>query len=340
MMEALGQGDVMAKGMMAGGGDVRRFMILALASSAVFAVWTAMRLSFRMFDRPRSKGRVTDERSVAVRGFRRVMYLWFFDPQRRSKMIGPMTNPVMVKEMRSRRFGRSHWTARLFALCLVISLALTIFTTTGTQQWGVSELGQIVVIMQFALIVLLTPSLTGGMIASEIESRGWALLQMTPMSAVTIVVGKLLSALMSLLMVLVATVPCYLVMIRIDPNIGWIIQTSVTLGLSTAMALLVSAAISSMMRTTAAATATSYAVLIGLVAGTMLFWLGRDAPFSHSTVETMLMFNPLATALHILGSRGFESYDLVPGNWMIITAVCALSLIILTFQTWRLARPQ
>jgi ABC-type transport system involved in multi-copper enzyme maturation permease subunit len=255
-------------------------------------------------------------------------------------MIGPMTNPVMVKEMRSRRFGRSHWTARLFALCLVISLALTIFTTTGTQQWGVSELGQIVVIMQFALIVLLTPSLTGGMIASEIESRGWALLQMTPMSAVTIVVGKLLSALMSLLMVLVATVPCYLVMIRIDPNIGWIIQTSVTLGLSTAMALLVSAAISSMMRTTAAATATSYAVLIGLVAGTMLFWLGRDAPFSHSTVETMLMFNPLATALHILGSRGFESYDLVPGNWMIITAVCALSLIILTFQTWRLARPQ
>ena len=32
-------------------------------------------------------------------------------------------NPVMVKEFRSRRFGRSHWTLRLIAFGAILSLA-------------------------------------------------------------------------------------------------------------------------------------------------------------------------------------------------------------------------
>lgn len=339
VMESLGQvaGD---KGLRGAGGEVQRFMILSLSLITVCFLWTGSRLSYRLFDRARPSGKITDERSTAVRGFRRVMYLWFFDPQRRSGMIGPMTNPVMIKEFRCRRFGRSHWNMRLFALCLIVSLGLTFFTTTGTMNWGVAELGRIIILIQFALIVLLAPSLTGGLIAGERESGGWQILQTTPMSTGMILRGKLMSALFSLSMVLVATLPSYLVMMRIDSRTQIIVNCVIGLLLSTALALLASAAISSLFRNTAAATATSYAVLVGLCGGTMLFWLGRDQPFSHRTVEIVLMFNPLASTLSIVGARGFTDYNLIPLNWYIMGLACVLSLAVLVVQTWKLSRPQ
>ncbi len=339
MMEALGHAAAGAKGIGSAEGEPVRFVIIALISSIGFAVWTGRRLDYRMFDQARPQGQITDERSRLVRIFRRIMYLWFFDPQRRSGMIGPLTNPVMIKEFRTRKFGRSHWTMRLFALCLIVSFGLTLITVSGTVRWGVAELGRIVAAMQFALIILLTPSLAGGMIASERESGGWTILRTTPLSTRRIVTGKLTSALVSLLMMLVATAPCYWVMIKIATETEWLWKSGVSLALAAAMALLLSAAISSLFRSTAAATATAYAALIGLCAGTMLFWVGCGAPFTHDTVEAALKLNPLAATLHAVGAKGFVNYQLLPINWWITGGICAVSLVVLTVQTWRLTRP-
>jgi hypothetical protein len=51
------------------------------------------------------------------------------------------------------------------------------------------------------LIVLITPSLASGLISSDLETGGWQLLQMTPLSALTIITGKLLSVTWTLLLV-------------------------------------------------------------------------------------------------------------------------------------------
>src|SRR5690606_1967904 len=127
------------------------------------------------------------------------------DPQRRSGMIGPLSNPMMVKEQRCRRFGRGNWMMRLIGACLIVSLLLMLAGAMGSTQKGVGPMGGIMVLLQVSLILLITPSLAGGLIASEVESRGWQLLQMTPMSAVTIVTGKLMSVLVTLVLVLLAT---------------------------------------------------------------------------------------------------------------------------------------
>jgi ABC-type transport system involved in multi-copper enzyme maturation permease subunit len=230
---------------------------------------------------------------------------------------------------------------RLIAACALISLGLTYATTLGTLDWGVETIGGIMVFLQVALIVLLTPSLAAGLISSERESGGWQLLQMTPLSAGAILSGKLLSVLCTLVLILFATLPGYLVMIWIRPETwGQISQVLTCLLLTAVFAMVLSAAAGSLFRRTASATTMAYTLLVSLCAGTMLVWLGRDAPFGHSLVEAVLTINPLATALATIDTPGFTQYNLVPANWWFLGYASAFCLGALVVQTWRLTRPR
>ena len=344
----LGDDIAVSGGLRASENVATRFLILAAITSVVCFFWTVRRVGQRMLDRPRDAGKVTDERSTSAKAYRRVMYLWFFDPQRRAGMIGPLTNPVLVKEQRCSRFGRGNWMMRLIGACLIVSLVLVLLAANasssamaGGSTTAVGTLGGVIVLLQIALIVLLTPSLASGLIAAEVESRGWQLLQMTPMSAVTIVVGKLLSVALTLGLLLLATLPGYVVLIYIQPEMaGTVVNVVITLVLTALMALMMTAAISSLSPKTATATAASYSVLIALVGGTMLIWLGRGAPFGFGLVEAVLTVNPLAAALSLIGSPGFSEYDLVPANWYVLGGLCLASLAVLVWRVWRLSQPR
>lgn len=339
VMQLLGHSDVGSHGLISTSGVPGRYAILALVTTALFMVRTIGRMNHKMFDRSRSQGLITDERSTAQQRFRRMFFV--VDPQRRKPGISLLVNPVMVKEYRTRRFGRFHWLLRLVAVCALISLGLTYATTIGTIDWGVETIGGIMVLLQIALIALLTPSLAAGMISSERESGGWDLLRMTPLSSTTILLGKLLSVVGTLVLILFATLPGYLVMIWIEPEMwGQISRVLICLALAAVFALFVSAAAGSLFRRTAPATATAYALLVAVCGGTMLFWLGRDAPFGHATVQIALTVNPLAAALSVIDMPGFKPYDLVPANWWFLGYVSAFCLIVLMVQTWRLTRPQ
>ena len=341
MMEAVGQGAVGTGGSRGTVGEPQRYMMLAVASAGVFGLLTALRLSMRIFDKSRAKGKITDERSALTQVFRRIMFLWAFDPKRRSRMIGRWVNPVMIKELRSRRFGRPHWMMRLFAVCLMVSMGLAIVTATTSEHLSVAELGRIVVVIQFAVIVLLAPPLAAALISSEREGGGLPMLVTTRLSARTIIVGKLLSVLLTLAFILLATAPCYVVMAKLDyGNDLRIADCLISLVVATFLALLLSAAIGSLFRNSAAAAVTACGVLIGLCGGTMLVWLLRDAPFSHATVENVLRFNPLAATLSLVDAPGFTHYNLVPANWYLSGVGCALGALVLGVQTFRLIRPQ
>src|SRR5262249_46346486 len=158
-------------------------------------------------------------------------------------------NPVMVKEFRCRRFGRSHWMLRLIAGCAVASLALSWLAVSGMQDWGVATIGGILVLLQVALLILLTPSLAAGRISSERESGGWQLLQMTPLSAGKIVRGKLLSVAWPVFLVLAATLPGYGVMIYLEPTLAPQVQrVLICLVLMAVFAVSLGAAVSSVFR--------------------------------------------------------------------------------------------
>lgn len=338
VMELLGHGDVGSQGLISASGVTGRYALLALSTTALFTVRTIGRLNPRLVDRPRPQGVITDERPLLQRLLRRTVFL--VDPQRRKRGIGPLVNPVMVKEFRSRRFGRLHWILRLVAACAVVSLGLTYATTMGTLDWGVETIGGIMVLLQAALIVLLTPALAAGLISSERESGGWDLLRMTPLSTGAILRGKLASVFWPLLLILFATLPGYLVMIWIRPELwGEIYQVLICLAWMAIFALALSAAVGSLFLRTAPATTTAYALLAGLCAGTMLVWLGRDAPFGHATVEAVLVTNPLAAALSVIEMPGFTQYRLVPGNWWFLGYASAFCLVVLVVRTQRLTKP-
>jgi len=338
VMEIIGHGDIGGQGLAVAKVSPWRYSAVSVAISFACILATVRRLRPLMIDRARPAGVITDDLSGFQRGIRRLFFI--VDPQRRSEMIGPFTNPVLMKEFRCRQFGRSQWLLRLVALCAVGSLGLTYVSTSGTMDWGVHTIGGILVQLEVAMIALITPSLGSSLISSESESGGWTLLQTTPLSIGKILRGKLLSALWTLVLILFATLPGYAVMIVIDPSLSQqITYVLFSLLLSAIFALMLSVAVSSFFQRTAPATVASYSLLFAFWGGTLLVWLGRDTTFSEGTVETLLVVNPVAASLSVMGTPGFAQYHLVPANWWITGFASVGLLCVLYIQTRRLLRP-
>jgi ABC-type transport system involved in multi-copper enzyme maturation permease subunit len=339
LMSLTGAVDVANQGLMTKVDRMGRFTVSSLGITVVGSIWTITRLNHTIFDRNRAAGTISDDQTATIRAVRRVFFL--VDPQRRSSGISFLVNPLMVKEFRCRRFGRLHWLLRLVSICAMLSLGLTYAATAGTLDWGVETIGGIMVVMQVALVILITPSLSAGLISSERESRGWQLLRTTPLSVGSIVWGKLLSVILPLILILCATLPGYIVMVYIEPGMALQVQRVVVCLVATSVfAMLLSAAVGSLFMRTAAATATAYGALLSICCFPLLIWMGRDAPFGHSLVEAALSINPVAAALSVIRMPGFQNYALVPANWWFLGVSSLLSLCVLLGQTYRISRPQ
>lgn len=339
LMSVTGTENLGSQGLIAKTNLLGHFTVWSLSCALVASIWTITRLNHKIFDVSRAAGTMSDDLSLWARLIRRLFFL--IDPQKRSSGIPAFVNPVMVKEFRCRRFGRLHWLLRLVAVCAVLSLGLTYATTAGTFDWGVETIGAIMVVMQVALIVLVAPSLSAGLISVEREHGGWLLLQTTPLSIGRIIWGKLLSALLPLMLVLCATMPGYLVMAYIEPGMALQVKrVLICLALTALFAMLLSAAVGSFFVRTAAATASAYGVLLAICGLPMLIWTGRDAPFGHDAVETALSFSSIAAALSAIRMPGFQNYDLIPVNWWVLGIGSAASLLVLLVQTYRISQPQ
>ena len=185
----------------------------------------------------------------------------------------------------------------------------------------------------------MTPSLASGLVSGERDSGGWEILRMTPLSTFRVVFGKLLSVVWTLLMVLMATLPGYVMTVLIKPDLGPQIQTVlICLFWITLQTLAISAAVGSLFRYTAVSTAVTYVTVIAFFLTPMLVWLAREAPFGHETVESILLVTPVGAALNVIGATGFEDYQLLPVAWWISGTISSLMFLLLSFQVWRLNR--
>ena len=338
LMDIVGQSTSTAAGTIETGSALTEHLAVSLIFTLGLMIYTISQLNHRIFDRSRSAGKITDEQALVVRTFRRLLYL--VDPQRRKAGIPFYLNPVMVKEFRTRRFGRIHWLLRLVSICAMVSLMLTFAATTGTMDWGVETIGGLMVMLQVVLIVLITPSLAAGLISTERESGGWDLLRMTTISGLRIVTGKLASVVWTLLLVLLATAPGYMVMIYIKPAMWLQVYIVVACLLLTALyTLAVSAAVGCWFNRTATSTVTVYIVLMTLFLGPLVIWLGREAPFGHRVVELALAVNPMGAALSTIGMPGFAQYELIPLSWWMAGAVSLVAFGTLGVRTFRLMLP-
>ncbi|MBT6848425.1 MAG: ABC transporter permease [Planctomycetaceae bacterium] len=375
VMDVVGHGDVGSQGIDSNVDSISRYVILSLSSLVVFVAIPLIRLNQRILDRSRSQGALTHQMSGLIQTLRMVFFLGM-DPKKRAPNIPAYLNPVLIKEFRSRRFGRAHWIVRMMVGCLLLSLALIYITTQYTNQWGVETIGGIMVVMQVSLVVLITPSLAAGLISSELEFDSWRLLQMTPLTSFRIITGKILSVAVTIGLIVLASLPGYAVLAAIDNTLTTQIwQVCVCLLMTCILVLSISALISSLFRVTATATIVSFSVIIIIFAGTFLFWMGKGAPFSVDVVETALLFNPLATALTIMNMPGFDpaeftrlapsevwsssTEDLWSGfrvpleaigftrislvvsfNWILTGAISMFCLMLLFFRVRLLTKPQ
>ncbi len=191
-------------------------------------------------------------------------------------------NAVLAKELRSRvRTWRSPFLISIY-LGILGGVAFAYYYLLTNQPYGGMgpEVGLTIytflAIFQLLLIVFVTPGMTAGVISNERERQTFDLLLCTRLSATSIVLGKLASAMSYLFLLILTSIPLFSIVFLfggVSPKelaltFAVYVMTAITLG---AIGIFCSAII----RKTQIGTVLTYAMAFFLIVGTLLigvFW--------------------------------------------------------------------
>jgi len=163
--------------------------------------------------------------------------------------VGLFVNPIVLKELKvSSRRKRTYFLRAGYLLVLVLSLLLTwwgvvqggpLATSTAEVLQRQSQTGQSLSFtlgwIQLVALMLIAPMLTGSCVSDEIEDRSLDVLLITPLTAGQIIVGKLLSRLVYVGLLVLLSMPLLLAMRTYGGfTLGQLIQIEV-LTLTTAL---------------------------------------------------------------------------------------------------------
>lgn len=126
------------------------------------------------------------------------------------------SNPVLMKELKLRFRAFKSFSGLMFYLILLFIFVggfLSVYTQfTGTGFFRPSEsfvMFSVISVLQMALVMFITPGLTAGAISSEREKQTLNILLTTTQSSTQIIIGKLLSSIAFLILLLIAGLPLY-----------------------------------------------------------------------------------------------------------------------------------
>lgn len=192
---------------------------------------------------------------------------------------------VSVKELRGRMRGRRAFVVLTVYLVLLGGVAWMIelflervmTSSFGSFTSASTEIGRGVFIglmlFETLLVTLLAPAFTAGSISLEREKQTLDLLTATPISSLGIVIGKLLSALTYVFMLIAASIPLTAIVFMFggvgpdDVLRGYVVLLVTALGFGT-----VGLFFSALLKRTQAATVLTYVVVIALTLGSILLW--------------------------------------------------------------------
>ena len=117
---------------------------------------------------------------------------YLIDPLKRKKPIGRFSNPVFVAEMRSKIFANPDFIIRTVVSIIIATMCMLILITLqlGTGM-TMSTMEAVTIIFQLGIVALLAPGVSSGLITDEVSSGTFVMLRMTPLSPLTVVLGKL-----------------------------------------------------------------------------------------------------------------------------------------------------
>lgn len=131
-------------------------------------------------------------------------------------MMGRFSNPVLLKELKLRFRAFKSFSGLMFylaVLCIFVAGFLLIYTQfSGTGFFRPSDsftMFAVLSVLQMGLVMFITPGLTAGAISTEREKQTLNILLTTTQSSTQIIVGKLLSSVVFLVLMLVAGLPLY-----------------------------------------------------------------------------------------------------------------------------------
>jgi ABC-2 type transport system permease protein len=276
-------------------------------------------------------------------------------------------NPVVLKELRGRMRGArafvvlTIYLALLGAFSSLVYVAVSESSTSASGQVTVGEIGRTlfggIVGIEMLLVAFIAPAFTSGAISGEREHQTYDLLRTTLLPSHAFVLGKLLSAMLYVLLLLLAAIPLQ----SIAFFFGGVAETEIMLSfvILAATALLFSTIgiyFSARSNRTLTASVMTYAtamfIMFGLplILGAIMLLFGFSlSDVQSSNVEIALLYisggllslNPAATALLtqyiLLNQRtvGVFSYTLSGGNnvtlispWIPFTIVYLLLTVV------------
>lgn len=131
-------------------------------------------------------------------------------------MMERFSNPVLSKELKLRFRAFKSFSGLMFylaVLCIFVAGFLLIYTQfSGTGFFRPSDsftMFAVLSVLQMGLVMFITPGLTAGAISTEREKQTLNILLTTTQSSSQIIIGKLLSSVAFLVLMLVAGLPLY-----------------------------------------------------------------------------------------------------------------------------------
>lgn len=129
-------------------------------------------------------------------------------------------NPVLASSLKTRMRGwrtpaavTAYLGVMLFIAYIFFKVSIenevTYYLSISSSRSAGLRVYQMLAVLQFALILLVTPAQTAGVISSEREMQTLDLLLCTKMSPLSIIIGKLLSALAFILLLIVSSMPIF-----------------------------------------------------------------------------------------------------------------------------------
>ena len=257
--------------------------------------------------------------SGAIGLIARILDFNFFGAGSR-KAIGRFRNPVFMAEIRSKLFGRPQFIIRGLSVCLGISMTLLILICWQTGRLDPDDVRVAAVVFQLGIVAVLAPAISSGSITDELTSRTFKMLRMTPISALTVVIGKLKAGFLYVSIFLISSLPvlfslAYLDVSESDFSLQSLIRVVIWLAIllvTTLVFITAGFCASAFSNNTSGATVVSYTFAAILCIVT--FAAKIPGAFTQSVQQTILTFNPVVAAIRVTTSEMYS--ELNPDIWI------------------------
>jgi ABC-type transport system involved in multi-copper enzyme maturation permease subunit len=251
---------------------------------------------------------------------------YIINPHKPGSYIGNWTNPIFIKELRTRFFGRLPNTIRGTTTCFIFSLTMVIIASSGVGELSNDVVKIIGTTFQLGIVLFLSPILTAGLITQEREAHTFTLLRTTPLRAHTIIIGKLLSALFYLVILIAASAPFFFMIWFLDVgNATRTVQASLMILLAMLFGTSTGLACSAFSRRSSDAMARSYTIIIALALIPFITLILSDK-LTSATTHTILSLTPFIGTLSLVCDNSLAEYPYWQGSMITMLILSALFL--------------